>query len=149
MRSAMGIGGARWLLALALTAACLPAAAEVTPTPASPAVEQGRAMFYGEAALAAHLRGEARALPAGASRCANCHVVTRGTESFGPRLTADSLLGLSARRGGPPTAYDRNTFCSVMADSVDVAGVMLARSMPQYRLSDQECTALWSYLLTQ
>ncbi|WP_455281740.1 hypothetical protein [Cupriavidus necator] len=28
------------------------------------------------------------------------------------------------------------------------AGVVLSRAMPQYTLSDDECTALWTYLLT-
>lgn len=64
-------------------------------------------------------------------------------------MTADALLTLAPRRGGPPSAYDRDSFCRVVSSSVDNTGVLLSKAMPQYRLSDPECSALWSYLLTQ
>lgn len=48
----------------------------------------------------------------------------------------------------PPTRYDRDAFCQVLATGIDVTGVVLFRAMPQHTLSDNECTALWTYLLT-
>jgi len=110
---------------------------------------QGQKIFQGEVPVAAHLRGETRLLPVAAVRCINCHAAPRGAEPLGPRLTADFLLTLTSRRGGPPTAYDRNGFCNALATSVDVGGVLLAKAMPQYQLADADCTALWSFLLTQ
>ncbi|WP_354677156.1 hypothetical protein [Cupriavidus plantarum] len=111
--------------------------------------EQGRRIFTGDAPVAAHNRGATPALPAAAVGCINCHMPSRGAEPLGPRLTADYLLTLTPRRGGPPTAYDRNGFCQALSSSVDVGGVLLAKAMPQYQLTDADCTALWSFLLTQ
>ncbi|AZG16080.1 MULTISPECIES: c-type cytochrome [Cupriavidus] len=137
-------------LAVAMAAASLavPALAQA-PTPNL--VELGRSLFYGSVtpATPARLRWEERPVPAAAARCANCHVATQGAQPFGPPLTADALLTLAPRRGGPPSAYDRDSFCRVVAQGVDNTGVMLSKVMPQYRLSDPECTALWSFLLTQ
>lgn len=137
-------------LTAAVMAACLvaPALAQV-PTPNL--VELGRGLFTGAVvpATPARLRWEERALPASAARCVNCHAAAKGAEPLGPRLTADSLLTLAPRRGGPPSAYDRDSFCRVVGKGVDNTGVMLSKAMPQYALSEPECTALWSYLLTQ
>lgn len=109
----------------------------------------GRQLFFGEVPLSARLRTNPQALPPSAVRCANCHASSRDAQPFGPPLTRESLLGLMSRRGGPPTAYTRDTFCSVLANGVDVAHVVLASAMPQYRLSDAECSALWAFLLTR
>lgn len=111
--------------------------------------DRGRRIFQGDAPVAAHMRGETRLLPAAAVRCINCHAAPRGAEPLGPRLTSDFLLTLTARRGGPPTAYDRDGFCHALASSIDQGGVLLAKAMPQYQLTDADCTALWSFLLTQ
>nr|WP_315597733.1 hypothetical protein [uncultured Cupriavidus sp.] len=135
--------------------AALPAASLAAPAQAQATtqdvVARGRALFLGQATTEApvHLRGETRALPASAVRCINCHVAPKGAEPLGPRLTADTLLTMASRRGGPASAYDRDSFCRVLGNSVDNTGVVLAKAMPQYQLSDPECTALWSYLLTQ
>lgn len=114
-------------------------------------VDLGRSLFYGQTPTGtpARLRWEERVLPASAARCANCHAAPKGAEPFGPRLTADSLLTLAPRRGGPPSAYDRDSFCNAVSRGVDNTGVMLSKAMPQYPLSQPECSAIWSFLLTQ
>jgi mono/diheme cytochrome c family protein len=114
-------------------------------------VDLGRSLYDGQVATGspARLRWEERALPVSAAHCANCHAAAKGAEPFGPRLTADSLLTLAPRRGGPPSAYDRDSFCRVVSQGVDNTGVMLSKAMPQYPLSEPECSAIWSFLLTQ
>jgi len=125
------------------------AAANAAATPNGETAERGRAISHGETALTAHLRGDTRPLPAFTLRCANCHTQTVGATALAPPLSARYLLDAIPRRGGPPTRYDRDAFCKVLASSIDPAAVMLASSMPQYVLSDDECTALWGYFLTQ
>ncbi len=132
---------ALWLMAVA-------GMATAATTPDDP-VAFGQQLFLGEVALSARLRTNPRDLPASAVRCANCHAATSGAQPFGPPLTRDTLQGLMARRGGPPTVYTRDTFCKVLADGVDAANVVLSSAMPQYRLSDEECNALWAFLLTR
>ncbi|CAB3810230.1 hypothetical protein LMG28614_07234 [Paraburkholderia ultramafica] len=125
------------------------AAASAAAAPSGETAEWGRAIFHGETALTAHLRGDTRPLPEFALRCANCHTQSSGATAFAPSLSAAYLLEPIPRRGGPPTRYDREAFCKVLATSIDPAAVMLANSMPQYVLSDDECTALWAYFLTR
>lgn len=144
MISAMCVRRLYAALGLALVAASATAAAD-----ASPVAELGQAIFQGNLDVVAHLRGDARPLPAIAKRCASCHTPSSGAPAFAPQLTAGYLLGAIPRRGGPATRYDRDAFCRVLATSIDPATVMLAKSMPQYVLSDDECTALWTFLLTQ
>ncbi|KJK24161.1 hypothetical protein UB46_12825 [Burkholderiaceae bacterium 16] len=145
MRRANRRGEWRAVLGVALAAASMLAAA----ADSSGDVERGRALFHGETDLSAHLRGDPTPLPASAVRCINCHTRTSRGEAFAPPLTADSLRTLSPRRGGPPTAYDRDAFCSALANSIDVANVVLVKAMPQYLQSDSDCSALWAYLMTQ
>lgn len=140
MRASARLRRLAWLLATASLWVQAQAATDV---------DRGRRIFQGEAPVTAHMRGETRPLPAAAVRCINCHAAAAGAEPLGPRLTSDSLLTLTARRGGPPTAYDRDGFCHALASSIDQGGVLLAKAMPQYQLADADCTALWSFLLTQ
>jgi hypothetical protein len=51
------------------------------------------------------------------------------------------------RRGGPPSAFDRDTFCRLLRTGVDPAWVVVDVSMPRYALSDEQCHALWTHLL--
>ncbi|MFS8977564.1 hypothetical protein PO002_24140 [Cupriavidus necator] len=144
MISAMCVRRLHAVIGLVLAATSATAAADTGPV-----AELGRAIFQGKFEVAAHLRGDARPLPAIATRCASCHTPSSGATAFAPQLTAGYLLEAIPRRGGPPTRYDRDAFCRVLATNIDPATVMLEKSMPQYVLSDDECTALWTFLLTQ
>ncbi|MBL8330295.1 MAG: hypothetical protein JNJ71_15755 [Rubrivivax sp.] len=104
----------------------------------------GRALYDGQRALPAQLRGHDEALPAHAARCINCH---EGSSAIAPALSARSLLQPQARRGGPPSHYDEASFCRLLRDGVDPAWVLLPREMPRYEIPAQDCRALWSYLL--
>ncbi|QBY55514.1 hypothetical protein [Cupriavidus oxalaticus] len=139
------MNGHSWfaILCLALTTASSVAA------PAGEAAERGRAIYQGEVALTAHLRGETRRLPAFTVRCGNCHTQSGRATAFAPPLSAGYLREATSRRQAPPSQYDLGAFCKVLATGIDPAAVMLASSMPLYVLSDDECTALWTYLLTQ
>ncbi|MFL9886046.1 hypothetical protein PQR66_23610 [Paraburkholderia agricolaris] len=110
------------------------------------AADLGCAIFNGQHALAAQLRGDDRTLPASTTRCINCHTQTDPAGAFAPPLTRDYLLDAVNRRGGPPSHYDLASFCRVLKNGVDPAGVVLRKSMPHYQISDAECTALWRFI---
>jgi len=97
--------------------------------------------------MAAHLRDDDNPLPAWTTRCVNCHAGTStAATTFAPPLTHDTLLGATRRRGGPMSHYDATAFCRAVRDGIDPAGVMLRKSMPRYKISDAECTALWLFV---
>lgn len=117
----------------------------------------GAVLFTGEGPLRAHLAGDDTPLPPESSRCRNCHVGAAssgapsaagdpGTASFGPALTPALLIEARARRGGPPSRYTRDSFCTLLRTGVDPAYVLLPRVMPRYELTHAECAALWSFL---
>lgn len=97
--------------------------------------------------MAAHLRDDDRPLPSWTTRCVNCHTGTSTAAAFAPPLTHDSLLGATRRRGGPISHYDAAAFCRAVKDGIDPAGVLLRKSMPRYKISDAECTALWQFVV--
>ncbi|WGS47438.1 hypothetical protein LFL97_40510 (plasmid) [Burkholderia sp. JSH-S8] len=133
------------LLATGLVAAC---AAAATPDTAHE-VSRGRALFVGAAALTGRLSTHPADLPEGAVRCANCHAVGRSasvSRSIAPRLTGMWLSELQARRGGPPSSYDRADFCALLRTGIDPAHVLINVAMPRYRISDRDCTALWCFI---
>ena len=136
------------MLALAWAAALLGAAS-------SPELlERGRKLFAGEAALTARMVGHEQALPQEAVRCTNCHqreaasTPPPSTKDFGPRLGPVGLTRALPRRGGPPSSYNAASFCRVLREGIDPAYVMIPQTMPRYTLSDGECEAMWSYLIT-
>jgi hypothetical protein len=110
-------------------------------------VALGRALFHGARPLTAHLAGQSWALPPTAVACRNCH--QPAPASLGPPLTRASLTGALARRGGPPSSYDRARLCRAMREGVDPALVIIPQAMPRYVLTEDECAALWAYLLTR
>ncbi|WP_404823849.1 hypothetical protein [Burkholderia seminalis] len=133
------------LLAAGLVAAC---AAAATPDPAH-LIGRGRALFVGAAPLTGRLSTHPADLPEGAVRCANCHAAGRSASvlrPIGPRLTGRWLSELQARRGGPPSSYDRADFCALLRTGIDPAYVLINVAMPRYRISDRDCTALWRFL---
>jgi len=124
---------------------------------AAPATARGDAddaaglrLFAGTPPLEARLAGAPRPLPPETTACANCHRRVPDAPGvralIGPVLSADALPGERARRGGPPSGYDRDGFCRLLRDGIDPAQMQVGRAMPRYRLGDAECDALWSAL---
>lgn len=115
---------------------------------------RGRQLFEGELALTARIVGQDFSLPAGASRCVNCHGASRptatsspaATQPVGPALTRTTLTDAASRRGGPPSRYDDASLCKLLRSGVDPAHVMIMRTMPRYKISDADCSSLWQYL---
>jgi len=116
---------------------------------------RGHDLFSGAAPLRGTIVGHANALPPQAARCVNCHggstagptAAAASAASFGPLLTRTSLTQPVARRGGPPSRYDRATFCRLLRDGIDPAYVIIPRAMPRYEISDADCEALWLLLV--
>jgi hypothetical protein len=112
--------------------------------------ELGLALYEGKVGIAATLRGHAQPLPSGLSRCISCHEPSReptqGQAIFAMRLDKKSLTEASKRRGGPPTRYERASFCRTLRTGIDPAEVLLHKSMPLFVLSEEQCTALWDHL---
>ena len=135
----------------ALRAGLLASAAAASAGAAATDAGPGRELFAGERPLVARLAGHAQDLPASAVRCINCHAVQERRASaatgFAPALTARHLREPRARRGGPPSRYDTDAFCRLLRDGVDPAGVLIDTAMPRYRLSPQDCAALWNALV--
>ena len=55
-------------------------------------------------------------------------------------------MELRRRRGGPASAYARESFCQSLQTGIDPAGVMFASSMPRYELTAGQCAALWDFV---
>jgi hypothetical protein len=130
------------MIGLALAAIACPVSAEQSCDPSA----LGCLIFNGQHAIPAHLRDDDRPLPDWTTRCVNCHTQTGAAAAYAPPLTAESLLVAERRRGGPPSNYDSVTFCRAVKDGIDPSEVLLRKAMPQYQISDAECTALWQYL---
>jgi hypothetical protein len=111
----------------------------------------GKALFTGQTPIAARLVGHAETLPVQASRCSNCHAVNPPRSpiaaSFAPVLDAPSLLSPISRRGGPPSKFDSASLCKLLRDGIDPAWIVLPATMPRYTVSDDQCLALWSFLV--
>lgn len=120
--------------------------------------DRGRTIYLGESALVARIAGQDFALPANASRCANCHspaarpsaigasAVPADAQRIGPVLTPEWLTQPQRRRGGPASRYDSAALCKLLRSGVDPAHVIILRTMPRYDISDTDCAALWRYL---
>ena len=125
-----------------------------TAAPNDPLVQRGLQLYAGAAPLQGTITGHAAPLPPGAARCINCHALgTAGPalaasapSSFGPLLTRARLTQRTARRGGPPSAYDETSFCRLLRTGIDPAWVLIPRDMPRYELADADCRGLWLYL---
>jgi hypothetical protein len=133
----------------------LSAAARAGPRSAQPisAHEEyvrGEALFSGTIELHGRIYTHVADLPPTVVRCANCHAVADGpevTRSPAPRLTHDLMVRPRARRGGPPSNYDRDGFCTLLRRGVDPAFVLISVEMPRYTIDDASCRALWRYLI--
>lgn len=108
----------------------------------------GAALFEGRTALTGRLLGHATALPSDAARCVNCHRAGGAADAaFAPSLEGTTLTTLRARRGGPPSRYDADSFCRLLRTGVDPAWVQIPRDMPRYDLDDGDCHALWAHVV--
>jgi hypothetical protein len=110
---------------------------------------RGQALFSGSLDLHGRIYTHVADMPPAVVRCSNCHAVADGPDvprSLAPRLTHNLLLLPHARRGGPPSHYDRDGFCTLLRRGVDPAFVMISVEMPRYTIDDDGCKALWRYL---
>jgi hypothetical protein len=110
---------------------------------------RGEALFSGKIDLHGRIYTHVADMPPTVVRCSNCHAVADGADvprSLAPRLTRNSLLLPHARRGGPPSNYNRVGFCALLRRGLDPAFVMISVEMPRYTIDDVDCHALWRYL---
>jgi hypothetical protein len=111
---------------------------------------RGEALFSGIIDLHGRMYTHVADMPPAVVRCSNCHAVADGpgvARSLAPRLTHNLLLLRRARRGGPPTNYNRDDFCTLLRRGVDPGFVMISVEMPRYTIDDVNCRALWRYLI--
>jgi hypothetical protein len=111
---------------------------------------RGEALYRGKAPLHGKIRGHDDPLPAEAIVCANCHSAKLDTRLPGtpaPTLDAALLLDARQRRGGPPSTYNQASFCRLLRTGADPGYILIAREMPIYELTDEQCASLWTYLI--
>jgi len=141
------LGGILGVLALACLLRAEAAGASLyADRPAS----TGRQMFFGESLLQGSIVGHPEALPPRLAACANCHLGAEGVKSgasFGPTLSRPWMTELRGRRGGPPSVFSPASFCRMLRTGVDPASIVITRQMPRYTLDDDQCLALWRYLM--
>jgi hypothetical protein len=124
--------------------------ARLLPGQASDAGPRGGALYRGKEPLSGKVRGHDESLPAEAVRCGNCHDAAEGARLSrvpAPHLDRSLLLEPRQRRGGPPSRYDQAAFCKLLRSGVDPASIVVAREMPIYELDQNQCIALWSFLI--
>ena len=114
---------------------------------------RGQRIFYGEEPMRGKIEGHVVPLPASFTSCANCHASAERSrldqaleERTAPQLNRGGLLETRSRRGGPPFAYDEQSFCHTIQTGVDPRYVTLARAMPRFEVDQSQCEALWEYL---
>lgn len=140
--------------AIALCLACGNDAAG-RPLGSQAEIAAGERLFHGVDRVALAPGNLASALPPQFSACSACHsalppaqgALARNLETKqAPPLNRSSLLHSRARRGGPPFAFDRTTFCATVQSGVDPQAIIMRKTMPRFVLSDAQCSALWAYL---
>jgi len=138
----------KWIL---LASSLILAAAAATATAAHPtSAASGEALYRGKTPLQGKIRGHDDPLPSEAIVCANCHSAKADTRLPGtpaPELNRDLLLNAHQRRGGPPSTYNQASFCRLLRTGADPGYILIAREMPIYEITDDQCASLWTYLL--
>jgi len=113
-------------------------------------VARGARLFDGTEPLAGTLSGHSASLPGAATRCIQCHAgpgkSAAAVSGFAPPLDQRQLREVLPRRGGPPVAYERASFCRTLRTGIDPAHVTLPRAMPRFDADEGQCAALWDYL---
>jgi hypothetical protein len=112
-------------------------------------IKAGHDLFVGKAPLHGRIRTDFSNLPTEVVRCKNCHAQGAGKDvalSLAPRLNRQFLLEPRARRGGPMTSYDEQTFCRVLQGGLDPAYILVSAEMPRYEIDEGMCKALWKYI---
>lgn len=139
--------GGRWILLL--LSLLLAAGAALQQWREHQRLQRGQ-LIYQQGWPGANLAGDDSNLPELATRCVNCHDAGSSAQSaFAPALNAAALRQLHARRGGPPSRYDESSLCKLLREGVDPAWVQIPRAMPRYNVSDEDCAALWRYLVSR
>ena len=108
--------------------------------------DNGASIYSGQLVVPAYMVGHQSPIPPLASKCSNCHKPDDKQIALAPKINAQELMGLKSRRGGPPTRFDAVSLCKLLREGIDPASVVINTSMPRYQMSDQQCSALWSYL---
>jgi hypothetical protein len=109
----------------------------------------GQKLFVGKIDLHGRIRTHVVDLPPEVVRCANCHAVAEGADvprTLAPRLTRELLVQPHPRRGGPASAYDRDSFCALLQKGFDPAYIIISIEMPRYAIDATSCAALWRFL---
>lgn len=121
------------------------------PAFAAPPAMAGEALFHGRETLTGRLRQQPDPLAAIAAACVNCHSVegaaTVRVQPLAPALGRERLLSMRKRSAGPPSAYDQASFCSFLRSGVNPSFVVTSDLMPVYDVSEEECRALWAFLI--
>lgn len=111
--------------------------------------KRGMALYEGKEPLPGRIRGQDDLLPAETVRCANCHSPRNASRLSGKTavpLDAAWLLEPRSRRAGPPSSFDQPSFCRLLRSGIDPVHIMIAREMPTYDLSDDQCASLWKFV---
>jgi hypothetical protein len=154
MRGVWMLGMGLCIIAHAQPAVGPPAAAQLPAarahaTSAHEEFLRGQSLFSGSIDLQGRIYTHTADMPPNVVRCSNCHAVAAGADvprSPAPRLTRSLLVLPHARRGGPPSNYNRTGFCTLLRRGVDPAFVMISVEMPRYTIDEANCGALWRYL---
>ena len=121
-------------------AGAIPAKARIAAT--------GQDIFEGRGGVTASI-GTDRLDPR-ASHCSGCHGARGNGGGEGktvvPGLRGAALTRSMSRRGGPASAYSRETFCASLRSGVDPAGVQFSPMMPRYEIDNRSCAMLWQFL---
>jgi hypothetical protein len=118
-------------------------------SPASVSAKRGAALYEGKEPLLGRIRDQVDLLPAETVRCANCHSQQSPSSRLlgkpAAHLDGAWLLEPRSRRAGPPSTFDLSSFCRLLRTGVDPVYIMIAREMPTYNLSDDQCASLWKF----
>ena len=119
-------------------------------------VQRGADLFYGRTEVNGKLYLHNRTLGSPYVRCVNCHQledqpkslkVNANDNSFGPLLGAHFIQTPNNARGGPVRSYEPASFCKMLRSGMDPSQIMIRTDMPRYILTDDDCNALWSFLM--
>jgi cytochrome oxidase Cu insertion factor (SCO1/SenC/PrrC family) len=112
------------------------------------AATTGQELFEGRSGVAASVGADR--LDPRAAQCSGCHGARGNGGGEGktvvPGLRGDALTKSMPRRGGPASAYSRETFCASLRSGVDPAGVQFSPLMPRYQIDNRSCAMLWQFL---